>query len=155
MNKKICSICKVEKELNKENFYWREGRNVFESRCKECLRAKTRKLYHTDVKYKDEAIARTLRNRKISRDYVWDYLKENPCLDCGEPDPIVLQFDHRNPSDKRNAISNLIRYWHPDIVKAEIEKCDVRCANCHIRKTGKQFSWWKNGRDTKDSKEIC
>lgn len=29
------------------------------------------------------------------------------------------------------------------IVKAEIAKCDVRCSNCHIKRTTKQFNWWK------------
>jgi hypothetical protein len=28
-------------------------------------------------------------------------------------------------------------------VSAEIDKCEVRCANCHRRKTVKQFKWFK------------
>jgi hypothetical protein len=27
-------------------------------------------------------------------------------------------------------------------IKEEIEKCDVRCANCHTRRTAHQFGWW-------------
>jgi hypothetical protein len=28
-------------------------------------------------------------------------------------------------------------------VRAEIEKCDVRCVNCHRRKTARDFGWLK------------
>ncbi len=27
-------------------------------------------------------------------------------------------------------------------IKTEIKKCDVRCANCHRRKTSKDLNWW-------------
>ena len=53
------------------------------------------------------------------------------CMDCGYADhPAALEFDHRDPTTKRFDISkNPGRSWN-DIL-TEIEKCDVRCANCH------------------------
>jgi hypothetical protein len=30
-----------------------------------------------------------------------------------------------------------------DIINNEILKCEVRCANCHTRKTAEQFGWFK------------
>lgn len=70
------------------------------------------------------------------------HLKENRCVDCGESDPIVLQFDHREPSEKSGNVSALISRGNSwSRVLAEIEKCDVRCANCHMRRTAKQFGW--------------
>lgn len=71
------------------------------------------------------------------------YLLEHPCVDCGECDPLVLDFDHRDRSTKRMSVSSLLRYacWAP--LEAEIAKCDVRCANCHRRRTAQQFGWRK------------
>lgn len=77
--------------------------------------------------------------RRRSRDYVRMYLKTHPCLDCKESDPIVLDFDHRDPSTKYRSISQIIAH-NLGINKLieEIEKCDVRCANCHRRKHYKE-----------------
>jgi hypothetical protein len=57
-------------------------------------------------------------------------------------DPIVLEFDHL--SDKITAVSKMHRNFTLEAVKLEIRKCEVRCANCHRRKTAKQFGWYKN-----------
>ena len=72
------------------------------------------------------------------------YLSEHPCVDCGEQDLLVLDFDHRDPATKRLAIGSLLRYarWSP--LEAEIAKCDVRCANCHRRRTARQFGLAKD-----------
>ncbi len=41
-----------------------------------------------------------------------------------------LQFHHRNPAEKDFTISiNLTKGWQ--VVKQEIRKCEVLCANCH------------------------
>lgn len=72
----------------------------------------------------------------ISQAYILKYLRQNPCVDCGESDPIVLEFDHKDPSEKLfNLGSGSTRYRGLKSIKAEIEKCEIRCANCHRRKT--------------------
>lgn len=88
--------------------------------------------------YKKKSIA----NNKI---LVADYLKIHPCIDCGESDPVVLDFDHRDPESKRASISQLVYMMHSsrDILLTEIEKCDVRCANCHRRKTFRERDYTK------------
>jgi hypothetical protein len=69
------------------------------------------------------------------RTYINEYKKEHPCVDCGETDIRVLQFDHRDPSLKANTINKLANgFGGMQAVVQEIEKCDVRCANCHQRK---------------------
>jgi hypothetical protein len=39
-----------------------------------------------------------------------------------------------------NRISNFLTY-SLDRLKKEIAKCEVRCGNCHIRRTRKQMGW--------------
>ena len=57
------------------------------------------------------------------------------CIECGfDRHPAALQFDHRDPATKLFKIADgLSRNWEK--VLAEIAKCDVRCANCHLVKT--------------------
>ncbi len=96
---------------------------------------------------RDLCIARTgvvNKRRKAERqDFVRNYLELNPCVDCGESDYRVLEFDHRDPADKDVHVAILIGGYSMKRLIAEIEKCDVRCCNCHRRKTGEQFGWWR------------
>lgn len=79
--------------------------------------------------------------RQRLRAAVLTYLKKHPCEDCGERGPVVLEFD-RNAATKKFNISVAVRQAYSlATVMAEIAKCDVRCANCHRRKTSKQLSW--------------
>lgn len=87
---------------------------------------------------------RSNKRRERNMQYIYDYLKGHPCIDCGESDFVVLQFDHREPSSKLSGVSVLMRSSSLINVATEIAKCDVRCANCHIRKTAKEFNWYSN-----------
>jgi hypothetical protein len=68
--------------------------------------------------------------------FLVDFLRERPCVDCGETDPIVLEFDHL--ADKEFSISAGLRgrRW-ADVIR-EIDKCEVVCANCHRRRTARR-----------------
>lgn len=75
---------------------------------------------------------------------LWEYLVVHPCVDCAEPDPIVLEFDHVERSKKRASVAFLARSGYPwSTVLNELAKCEVRCANCHRRRTAEQFDWPK------------
>lgn len=72
------------------------------------------------------------------------YLSAHPCVDCGESDPVVLEFDHVR-GEKCHNIGHMLadgKSWTR--ISGEIEKCEVRCANCHKRVTAKTFGWYKN-----------
>jgi hypothetical protein len=68
-------------------------------------------------------------------------LKTSACVDCGERDPLVLEFDHVRGTKLGNIcdlIGSLVSWAR---IEEEIAKCVVRCANCHRRKTVRQFKW--------------
>ena len=82
---------------------------------------------------------RVRRNRLVARaaahNYITTHFIAHPCVDCGEPDPIVLEFDHVR-GVKLTTISLLVSRGHPlRAIILEIEKCEVRCCNCHRRVT--------------------
>jgi hypothetical protein len=72
--------------------------------------------------------------------FVSNYLAAHPCVDCGEADPVVLDFDHVD--GKSMAISAGLIGWSIARIIQEIRKCEVRCANCHRRRTAKQLGWY-------------
>lgn len=76
------------------------------------------------------------------RDLVYEYLFDKKCIDCNENDSLVLQFDHVKGA-KRNSISQMVMNGNSwlNILK-EINKCEIRCANCHIRKTAEEYNWY-------------
>jgi hypothetical protein len=79
----------------------------------------------------------TVRRREI-RAFVWQWKVDHACVDCGESDPRCLDFDHREPSEKVFELSNSAAVTRSlDTVTHEIAKCDIRCANCHRKKTHK------------------
>ena len=74
----------------------------------------------------------------------FEYLEGKGCLDCGEDNPIVLDFDHREGETKIDSVANMIRLgfsWEKILI--EIQKCDIRCANCHRIKTAKEEGWYQ------------
>ena len=99
------------------------------SECKSCNKQRGKKYYHAG--YRGLAVDQRRR-------LVYSYLLKNPCIDCGEKDPLVLEFDHVK-GNKVNSISRIIREGGK--LTEEMDKCVVRCANCHRRKTAKERKW--------------
>ena len=114
------------------------------STCLACMAAYGREHYAKN-RAKYLAKAHKSRGRTIAKNdqRILEYLIDHPCIDCGDTDPLVLDFDHREPSAKLDAVSRMVRSRPWRVVLEEIAKCDVRCANCHRRKTARQFGWSK------------
>lgn len=75
------------------------------------------------------------RRRNLSKDYV-DKLKHVPCADCGVEFPsYVMDFDHVRGEKQVNLsrLRNSRLAWAKLV--AEVEKCEVVCANCHRIRT--------------------
>ncbi len=142
---KVCTKCKKKKSLNEFNFRLKST-GLRQYHCIECTRAFVKDHYERNKEYYlIKARKRNYKKRLEIQQYVKEYFSKNHCVDCGESDPVVLEFDHL--SDKIKEVANLIRgRYNLSIVKAEIRKCAVRCANCHRRKTAKEFGWFKGWR---------
>ncbi|MDQ3076356.1 MAG: hypothetical protein M3Q34_04505 [bacterium] len=142
---KTCSKCKKEKPLE-EFSYKSKSLGKRQYQCKECTRLLIKKHYCANKQY---YLNKTRNRNKHLRNevnvFLKEYLLQHPCVDCGENDIIVLEFDHRREEPKLKAVSHLVRAQVSlDVVKKEIEKCEVRCANCHRRKTAIDFNWFKS-----------
>ena len=139
---KKCTLCKEEKpltEFNKKH----TTKDGLQNICKLCSRERSKRYYREN---KEKHLAVIYKNRKKyvarNRKYAWNWLETHPCVDCGETDIVVLEFDHKDGSDKKGEISLALRdQWSFIRLKKEIDKCEVRCANCHRRRTAKQYNW--------------
>jgi hypothetical protein len=111
--------------------------------CKTCKRAYNRAHYEKNRARYIELVTRKKRERlPINRLRLREYLLGHPCVDCGESDPVVLEFDHRDPATKTTEVGRTLANYDWKRIDKEIEKCVVRCANCHRRRTARQFGWY-------------
>jgi L-lysine 2,3-aminomutase len=81
--------------------------------------------------------------RENTRRKMMEFYKFHPCVDCGESDPRVLDFDHIN-NKKHNISTLLTKEYSWDSILKEAEKCQVRCANCHRKKTAVEQNHYTN-----------
>tara|TARA_R100001463_G_scaffold50674_4_gene101148 strand:- start:723 stop:1088 length:366 start_codon:yes stop_codon:yes gene_type:complete len=74
---------------------------------------------------------RNIRQRDKNRIYVENIKKQSGCVDCGESNHLVLDFDHIE-DNKYKCISNMVfESYSIKSIQKEIDKCEVRCSNCH------------------------
>jgi hypothetical protein len=91
-----------------------------------------------------------LRERKRrARAFITEYLRTHLCVDCGEGDLVVLDFDHLG--HKLELVSALVHQGAPRArIEAEVARCEVRCANCHRRVTARRAGWSRLAGDIDD-----
>lgn len=137
-----CSTCGVTQPI--EQFAVKNARTGQRStKCRSCQRSYSRNHYLSN---RDDYLEKARRRRKTERDrfteLILEYFAGHPCVDCGATDPRILDdLDHRDGVRKVAAVSALIRALNWRGLVVEIAKCDVRCANCHRRRTALQFSY--------------
>jgi len=138
---KTCSNCSQNlptSEFNKRQ----RAKDGLQVRCRTCCKTNNASYYkeNHDVRREKLNKQRDL-YRKLIRDYIVEKLKTG-CVDCSEKDIVVLDFDHIE--NKEHGIASMIRDGYGlEKIALEIDKCVVRCANCHRRKTAKDFNWWR------------
>ena len=119
-----------------DDFAWRRKRkSQRDSFCRPCRSAYGREHYLANKqRYIDQAAASKRGLRQARTQYLLEYFTTHPCCECGETDPVVLEFDHRDPDAKAFTIGAALSYRKWQAILDEIEKCDVVCANCHRRR---------------------
>jgi hypothetical protein len=73
--------------------------------------------------------------RQKAREFIAAYLADHHCVDCGETDTIVLTFDHVRGKKRYNIADMVSHGLGIETIRAEIEKTEVRCFNCHAIRT--------------------
>ncbi len=141
--KKICPSCGEERDAELD-FSWKyKDRGIRNTRCRFCQSQVSKQHYKNNKQsYFDRARERDTLATEDNQKKLAEYLSCHPCVDCGETDIRVLEFDHIK-GKKSGDISRMMSIgcsW--STIKAEIAKCEVRCANCHrIRESKKGGSW--------------
>ena len=89
--------------------------------------------------HKKDRIQETKDRRAELQEWYTSYKATLHCKNCQEWRSECLQFHHRDPKQKLFNVGQWIRNGVSlQTLKAEIEKCDVLCANCHAVETQNQ-----------------
>lgn len=148
METKICKKCG---ELPIEKFYLTKGGRY---RCHQCIifyaeeyrkKNKDKIKNYSQLDYvKKQRYAKRISYSQRNQLYVYELLKHKSCVDCNDNRIEVLDFDHVK-GNKENSICDIIRQaLSIETLQKEIDKCEVRCANCHRIKTSKERGWFRS-----------
>src|SRR4051794_22454594 len=108
------------------DFAWRrKSKGQRDSFCRPCRAEYHREHYAANrTRYVKEARARKKRLRLTRTCYLLEYFIEHPCSDCGEGDPVVLEFDHVT-GEKAFDVGQALPYRNWQSILEEIDKCEV------------------------------
>ncbi len=135
-----CPTCggKDESEFNFRD----RKKGIRQHYCRDCTRKYSKQYYNDN---RESEITRlsvySINKQKENALFVYEYLRKHPCIDCGEDDPIVLDFDHVRGHKKHSICLLSNSSYSLNVIKKEIKKCEIRCANCHRRKTAKERNY--------------
>jgi len=133
--RKVCSKCgktKAQKEFHKD----KRLKSGLTAACRGCRNKKSRE---GNKKHYLANRARMVKKHKAyrvrCRKLINEMKTDVPCRDCGRVlSPWQMQFDHVR-GQKSFTIGQSPGQHGPGRILAEIDKCDVVCANCHEAKT--------------------
>ena len=139
----VCNHCGVDKDP--EEFNWRyKALEIRHNCCRECIHQFNKRYFDGPAKERhlEQVKERKHAAREVAREYVWNYLSTHPCVQCGESNPVVLEFHHEH--SKEYPVSLMINGGYPIAkIQVEIDKCQVLCANCHRKITMEERGWYR------------
>lgn len=129
MKNKKCPRCQRMLPVTAYNTRMRNGKKSPCSYCKDCNKARLKDHYYAKPQYYKD---KKKRYTEQYREWFKSIKTELKCNRCNEDHIACLDFHHTDPSIKEYNIGKMISALIPKhIVLAEIEKCEVLCANCH------------------------
>lgn len=126
-----CSRCKEYRS----NTYFYKNRSMSSGLQNECRLC--RKIIKKEARDKNTRHAREIKrlenlreHKRKTKDFL-EFRKAFKCADCGNNNPVVIQFHHLDPNTKDSTVSSLFRKKDKSKFYAELEKCIPLCCNCH------------------------
>ncbi len=142
--KKICPGCSQERDIETDFSWKNKAKGTRQRWCKLCqAEANSHHYQNNKDVYLDRAKSRNTRFNNENKQKIYTYLLEHPCVDCGQADVRVLEFDHVRGNKSASITRLLGRAVSWETIETEIAKCEVRCANCHRIRTNERGSWWR------------
>lgn len=140
---KYCPKCNKDKLLETDFYKNKSKKDGYQAICKECVKKDESRYYCRNAERLKESIEISrLKRAQENKQFVLNYLQFHPCIDCGEKDPVVLEFDHIKK--KNHGIAVMVSRGNSiNRIQEEIALCQVRCANCHRRKTAKDKNYFR------------
>lgn len=135
----VCKQCLPSSEFNRRAL----SADGLQKHCRECNRQASR-AYYRRMRRKHLLDVRVNRDKHIARnrELLLEHLLRHPCVDCGERDLEVLEFDHVR-GKKIGSVAKLAgRPVRLKRLSRELAKCEVRCVNCHRRRSARTLGWW-------------
>jgi L-lysine 2,3-aminomutase len=139
--KKTCTKCKIDKNI--DQFRKRsKSKDGHESSCKDCRRAYDNSSYASNEDRKLQIRQSAARQRIARAKWYREILSERCCIDCGQNDPELIEFDHVS-GKKVSGVAIMVHNGAPvSAIMEEIDKCVVRCLYCHRKKSIRTLGWY-------------
>jgi len=148
-----CNMCrkhgnkgylKLKKHLKEFNDTYKDVK-----KCKRCLYVYDVASFETCIQKKTGVLCKTCRdymfdrNDEITNHYLKLKMDGDGCVDCGEDDIRLLEFDH---IDRESKLKGMSECGSIEMLNIEYKKCELRCGICHRRRTKIQLNYGNNSR---------
>lgn len=138
-----CKKCGCNKSVS-DFSYRNKSLKLMQPWCKDCQKVyKDSHYIRNKLTYARKMSEHRKKSSTVAVAIVVEFLLSHPCVDCGETDILVLEFDHVR-GVKRWNISEMVSGGHSaNSLLSEMKKCVIRCANCHRRTTMTNVGGWR------------
>lgn len=130
---KVCSRCDTRKEISAFDKQRVKGVYYYKPYCSGCKSKAYRQRKPEIIKNIAKKCKQKYRENQLKMKLeLMQHINQTECKHCGYNNILALSFHHRNPKEKEFNISKGFTHSYGlDLMKKEVEKCDVLCLNCH------------------------